>query len=235
MTDDTESRDGTDGRRGTGNGRQGRGADPAPGGIREVPGFDLEPGEYTVVPSDWRRDAGEQMRNVTSGSEDDGRMSHLHDVERADGTRVLEVVDDRRGMDGSLDTSGQQLLFRTPDGEPVMAFQRDGGLTGSGSLRAVATDEVLASWEQSIPFVGSWKVFDGEGRRRATANREWSPKALMYPAHTVTTPDGGQAGRFALEQSGAFYNVGITVEPSAFPPEVLVALAYAVSWSVGEL
>jgi hypothetical protein len=202
--------------------------------IRGIDGLDLATGAYTVVPSEWRKDAGEQLGNLTSGSGDDGATWHLQDVEDETGTTVLEVVDDRREMEG-LSPSGRQFLFRTPDGTEQMVWERD-GYTGwaPGTLLSVDTGDELARWTQSIPMFGSWTLSTPDGETVATANRSWSLSSLMYPAHALEAPDGTEFGRFEINQSGLFYEVDVEVTEARIPVEVALAMAYGVSWALGD-
>lgn len=156
------------------------------GEIQGVPAIDLGPGTYAIEPAEWRRDAGQQLGNLTSGGGENGEpLWHIHDVERADGTRVLEVLEDRREMEGTFGTSGRQFLLRSPDGDPRMAYEREGAMVGTTStLRDLGTEEVLASWGAS-GLLGrlrrsSWELTDPGGTRRASAKREWSLGALLY-------------------------------------------------------
>ncbi|MFD1645243.1 hypothetical protein [Haloarchaeobius litoreus] len=191
--------------------------------------LDLRSGEYRFEPADWRSDAGQVLGNVGSGSEDGEPMWHLHDVVRADGRTVLEVLDDRRGMAGMLDTTGQQFLFRRPGGEPVMAYEHEGGLTAKGAtLRAAGTDERLGSWEKTGRFFGDWELTDRDGRHVATASREWSLSDLFYPVFAMTSSAGHDIGALDLAQSGLFYSAAVTLSPSEIQPELHLAFAYGI-------
>lgn len=205
--------------------------------LRGIDQLDLSPGSYTIVPSEWRRDAGEQLSNITSGTGEDGEATwHLQDVQNAAGDTVLEVVDDRRAMEGTLSTSGQQFLLRSPEGEELMAFERGGAMRGAGAtLRALDTDAVLASWEQSFPVFGSWTLADPDGTQVATAKRSWSLMNLMYPAHVLKTPDGTEFGRFEIRQKGLFLSVDVTLETASVPTEVALAMVYGVCWATSDL
>jgi hypothetical protein len=189
----------------------------------------LPTGEYRFEPADWRSDAGQVLGNVGSGSEDGEPMWHLHDIVRADGGPVLEVLDDRRGMDGMLDTTGQQFLFRTPEGEPVMAYEHEDGLTAKGAtLRAAKADELLGSWEKSGLFFGDWELTDGDGRQVATASRAWSLSDLFHPRFVVASSAGHDLGALDLSQSGLFYAAAVTVPTSKIPPELHLAFTYGI-------
>lgn len=196
--------------------------------------FDLEPGEYTFVPSDWRTDVGQQLDNLTSGSEGDEPLWHIHDVEDADGNCRLEVLEDRRAMEGMLDTSGRQFLFWTPEGEPLMAFDRDGAQLGAPTtLRDLAAEEPLVTWERTSFTFGTWELRDADGGTVAKAKRKWSLGDLLYPLHVARTTGGSEILRLDFEQSGLFYEAEVTLDPavSPVPRPVALAFAYGVFWA----
>lgn len=194
------------------------------------------PGEYRIVPSEWRHDAGQQLSNLTSGSgEGDEAMWHLNDVQRPDGTVVMEVVDDRRAMEGTLDTGGRQFLFRSPDGTPLMAYEREGFRVGTAvTLVDVATSETLGSWDSSGLMMTSWDLSGPDGTHRARAKRTWSLRGLLYPSFALKSADGTEIGELSVNQDGLFYSMDVTLERSAVPTDVLLAMAYGVFWAMSE-
>lgn len=208
--------------------------------MRGVSALDLGPGEYAIEPAEWRRDANRQSSNLLAGSgEEDEPVWHLHGIERADGTRVLDVFEDRRAMEGPLQTSGRQFLFRSPDGEPLVAYEREGHLVGTtATLEDLATEEVLGSWKAS-GLLGRllrsrWELADPGGNRRASATREWSLGALQYPSFELTSAEGADVGRLSVERDGPFYRMDVTLERSPVPPEVVLAMAYGILWAFGQ-
>lgn len=211
-------------------------SDDAPG-VRDL---DLVPGEYAFEPAEWRRDAKQQLGALGSGSgEDDEPVWHLHDVERADGTLVMEVVEDRRAMEGALQTSGRQFLFRSPGGDPLVAYEREGHVVGTTTtLEDSATGEVLASWEApgllSRLFKSRWVLSDADGTRQAVAKRAWSLGSLSYPTYDLTVADGTDVGVLAVERDGAFHRMDVTLERSPVPTGVLLAMAYGIFWATNQ-
>lgn len=204
--------------------------------IQGVSDFDPEPGEYTIRPAEWRRDAGAQLGNLTSGSgEGDEAVWHLNDVVGPDGTTVAEVCDDRRAMEG-LQTSGRQFLFRSPDGEELMAYEREGYTVGTTcTLEDCSTGEEIASWSASglvaLLFKSGWELSDADGNRHATAKREWSLGGLFYPTFDLRSDDGTDLGRLSARQDGLFYEMDVELERSRVPTAVLLAMAYGVFWA----
>lgn len=189
--------------------------------------LNLESGRYSIEPADWRADAGEVLGSIGSGSEDGEPMWHLHDIVGPDGRTLLEVLDDRRGMEGMLDTTDRQFLFRTPEGDPVMAYEQDGGMTAKGAtLRTAGADELLGSWEKTGRLFGDWRLSDRDGRSVATASREWSLADLFYPRFAMTSSDGDDIGALDLTQSGLFYAAHVTLPPTKIETGLHLAFAY---------
>lgn len=204
--------------------------------IQGVSALDLGPGEYTIEPAAWRRDAGEQLSNLTSGSgEGDEAVWHLNDVVAEDGTTVLEVCDDRRAMEG-LQVSGRQFLFRTPEGEEVMAYERDSYAVGGGATLAdLTTDEELCSWETSsllsLVLKSKWHLSAPGGSRQVTAKRQWSLGGLFYPSLELRSADGTDIGSLASHMNGLFFEMDVALERSSIPTEVLLAWAFGIFWA----
>ncbi|PSQ16451.1 hypothetical protein BRD00_10700 [Halobacteriales archaeon QS_8_69_26] len=200
-----------------------------------VSAIDLAPGDYRIVASEWRRDASAQLSNLTSGSgEGDEAIWHLHDIVRADGTTVMEVVDDRRAMEG-LSPSGRQFLFRSPDGTPLMAYEREGYMVGTGvTLQEVATGDVLGTWDGSSFLMTTWDLSDPDGNPWATAKRQWSLSGLVYPEYALTGADGSGIGDLSVNQDGLFYSMDVSLGRCPVPAEVLLAMAYGIFWANSE-
>jgi hypothetical protein len=208
-------------------------------GMQGLTSLDFDPGEYAIEPSEWRRDADQQLSNLTPDSGEGGEaLWHIHNIELSGGARVMEVLEDRRAMEG-LETSGRQFLFRSPDGEPVMAYEREGFAIGTATtLRDLTSEAVLASWKAS-GLLGrllraNWVLTDAGGDQRATAKRDWSLGALLYPTFAVTSVEGSDIGRFAAERDGLFTRMDIELEPSPIPPAVLLAMAYGILWATNQ-
>lgn len=203
--------------------------------IQGLDSFDPGPGEYAIVPSEWCYDMGAQLGNLTSGSEGDTPMWHLYNVETARGRRVLEVFDDRRGMSGTFDTSGRQFLLQTPDGDPLMAFEREGAAIGTPTtLRAIETGETLGSWETTSMLTRNWQLWDGGGTLRLDVKRKWSLDGLFYPTYRFVAVGGDVVGRLDMRQEGLFYEADVTIERSAIPPAICLALACGIFWSMSQ-
>lgn len=189
----------------------------------------LRSGEYRIEPADWRSDAGEVLGSIGSGSEDGEAMWHLHDILGPDGRTVLEVLDDRRGMEGLLDTTGRQFLFRTPAGDPVVAYEQEGGMMAKGAtLHRAGTGEELGAWEKTGRFFGDWTLTDSEHRQVATASREWSLSDLFHPRFSLTSSAGNDLGALDLSQSRLFYAATVGLRRSEIPAELHLTFAYGI-------
>lgn len=204
--------------------------------LRGIPSLDLDPGEYTIVPSEWRRDVNAQIDNLTSGSgKGDEPMWHLYNVETAHGRRILEVVDDRRGMEGTFDVSGQQFLLRSPDEEPLMAFTRDSAKIGSSTtLRAIDSGEVLGSWEMTSTLRQHWEFRDANQNPRISVQRQWSLSGLVSPTYQLTSAAGDAIGEFDMRQDGLFYEADVTLGQSPISPEISLALVCGIFWAMNQ-
>ena len=205
--------------------------------IRGVSTLNLDPGEYVIEPAEWRRDANQQLSNLTPGSGEGGEpIWHLHDVARSDGTTVLEVLEDRRAMEGTFQTSGRQFLFRSPDGEPLMAYEREGYMVGTNTtLEDLTTEEVLGSWKApgllSRLFKGRWELTDPGGNRHVSAKRKWSLGSLQYPSFNLTSVESSGIGQLSMKRDGLFYSMDVTLERSSIPTEIILAMAYGILWA----
>ena len=201
-------------------------------GWQEVPSLGLSPGEYAIVPSEWRRDVGAQLNNLASMGGDGTPAWHLYDVEAADGRRVLKVVEDRRGMEGTFDVSGQQFLVGPPDEGPRMAFNRQGAAIGSTTtLRDLTTEAVIGSWEITSLLSRNWEFRDPGGTPRISVTRQWSLGGLMYPVYALTSTDGEDVGRIDMRQRGLFYEADVTLTRSSVPAELSLALTCGIFWA----
>lgn len=213
--------------------------------LQGVSELDLEPGTFAIRASEWRRDAGQQLQNLTQQHADDDaggeEMWHLNDVTRADGTHLFEVFEDRRSMEGPMQTSGRRILFRSPDGEPRMAFERDGYAVGAPTtLSDCTTDEVLGSWEAPgwlARFLQSrWQLTDPSGTHLATASREWSLSTAFSTSssYTLRTTDGTDVGSISMHRDGLFFAMNVTLDRSDVPNELLLAMAYGMFWGISQ-
>jgi hypothetical protein len=213
--------------------------------LRGVSGLAFDPGDYVAEPAEWRRDAGQQLQNLTGQHADDDESEdgvwHLHDVRRADGSLALQVYEDRRSLEGSLQTNGRRVIFRSPDGETVMAFERDGYAPGATTtLEEGTTGEVLGSWETPgwvARFLqSSWRLANPNGTTVASATRSWSLGTLFGPSasYTLETADGVAAGEFAMDRDGLFAVLELSLERSAVPAELLLAMSYGIFWGLSQ-
>lgn len=208
--------------------------------MRGVSNLSIRPGDYTIEAAEWRRDVNQQLSNLTSGSgPGDEPIWHVHNVERTDGSRVMEVFEDRRAMEGRFQTSGRQFLFKTPDGEPVMAYEREGHMVGTtATLEDVTTEEVLGSWKASgllgLLLRGRWELVDPSGDTRARAKRSWSLGALQYPSFALTSEGDTDIGRLSMKRDGVFQRMDVTLEQSPIPTEILLAMSYGILWGLNQ-
>lgn len=205
-------------------------------GLQGIPSFDPTHGEYEIVPSEWRRDVSAQIDNLTSTSGEGGEpMWHLYNVETARGRRILEVVEDRRGMEGTFDISGQQFLLRTPDGEPLMVFSRaDAAIGSTTTLRAIHSGEVLGSWEMTSMLQQNWEFRDPTQQRRIAIKRRWSLSGLLYPKYRLKSVNGDDVGRIDMRQDGLFYEADVALKRSSIPPEISLALSCGIFWAMNQ-
>lgn len=183
------------------------------------------PGEYEIVPSEYQRKA--DGTDLASGSEDgDEPMWHRFDVKRKTGDPVLEIVEDRRGMEGIIDVSGRQFLLRPPDEAPLMAFSRQGGLVSkSTTLRNTATDEMLGSWKKKHILSRNWVFRDTNDEPRFVAARPWE-FGTNSQTYRLRSANGGEIGRFNLlrKEKVVAYEADVTLESSSIPPEIILAV-----------
>lgn len=206
--------------------------------MRGVSDLDLEPSDYVIEPAEWRRDANQQLSNLAAGSgEGEEPIWHLHNIDRPDGTRVMDIFEDRRAMEGTFRTSGRQFLFRLPDGDSLMAYEREGYMVGTtATLEDLTTGETLGSWKASgllgRLLRGRWELADPDGNRRANATRTWSLGALQYPSFDLTSEEGTDVGRFSMKRDGTFHSMDVTLERSLIPTEVVLAMSYGVLWGL---
>lgn len=203
--------------------------------MRGISGLDPRPGEYRIEPSEMK----EGLSNPIGEPEttDDGEevaMYHIQNVVDADGEVLVEVLDDRRTVEG-LSVEGQQFLFRSPDGEHLMALQREGAVVGSAmTLVDVSTGEELATCEMTSQLSRSWELRSPTDETVAVGKRKWGLRSLLYPRWAMTEDDGTAIGRLAMSQSGLNYEMDVTLERSSIPTEVLLAWAYGMFWAASE-
>lgn len=193
--------------------------------MQGIRGFDPGQGEYEIVPSEFQRNADRAA--LQSGSEaGDVPMWHRFDVKRKRGGPVLEVVEDRRGMEGMIDVSGRQFLLRPPDEAPVMALSRQGGWGWNPTtLRNTATDEVLGAWKQKHVLSRSYEFRDANDQRQFVAARplEFGTSLQTY---RLRSANGDEIGELNLRKKGEVvaYEADVTVERSSIPPEITLAV-----------
>lgn len=91
--------------------------------MQEIATIDLVRGEYTIGPSVSRSDVCQALGNIALGS--NGRtkpIPDLQDTRTTNGETAPEVADDKRDLEEVPGTLDQQLVFRSPDGNPCEDF-----------------------------------------------------------------------------------------------------------------
>jgi hypothetical protein len=205
-----------------------------PGTVRGLASLTLPAGAYSIVPAAWRRDLDKQVTNFAKGMGDsEEAIWQLHDVVRPDGETVFEVYEDRREMEGALSTDGRQFLVRSSDGEPLMAYEREGMRVGTPcTLVNLDTEEELATWGTSgvlgMTLQSKWALSAPDGTTAAHAKRGWSLGSLLHPDYTLSTADGTGIGTLATVQDGMFRSLDVELERSTVPTEILLVMAQGI-------
>jgi hypothetical protein len=219
-----------------------------------VPGLDLTADEYTVTPAERSRDPDEEVADILTGDAGLGDSQHHFDVTGPEDAVRLEVVEefgsglvDRFGS-GDGEFSGatyRHFLFRSPAGESHLVLHR-GGFATRYALRPAATGTLLATWSKSWGFLGDWELADPGGTTRATLEKDRSVGGLVpvsrHGSYVVRSTDGTDVARFERTRLGsgftelALTELTVTVDPSAIPPEICLALGVGVlveAWQSG--
>lgn len=225
-------------------------SDESTGRIRGVPALDLGVGEYVVGPPERVRNWDERLTAALTDDADSNSPRHRFDVEHGDEGRLLEVVEgdesDVGEWVGSVDgeftgTTYRHFLFRSPAGDPLLVLHR-GGVATAYTLRTAATGAVLARWSKSLGFVGDWQLAAPDGTTRATVERERaSATVLSFPTrrgYVLRSSGGADLARFERTRPEpgpveTVYELSVSVELSAIPAEVCLALGVGILVEAG--
>lgn len=222
--------------------------------MRSVPDLDLTAGEYAVTPAERSCDPDDQVTDLLTGDPAPDDPQHHFDVTGPDDATLLEVVEDlgpglvdRFGA-GDGEFSGvtyRHFLFRSPAGDPRLVLHR-GGFATTYALRAAATGTLLATWSKSWRLLGDWQLADPEGTNRATLRKDRSVGELVSfsgrGTYVVRSTDGTDVARLERTRLASGFTelarseLAVTVDPSAVPPEICLALGVAIlveAWQSG--
>lgn len=194
---------------------------------RGVVGLDLSTGDYTITPSEEKRDWGDRVADVLSGDVEDGDELHAYDVVDAQGDFVVAIVEKkvRLGDEDDFMTAIEwHHDFRTLDGETLLTMDKDETLYAAGG------EDVVAKWERSFPVLGDWQLLTPDGETRATVTPTGFLRGFFssHGSYVVSDPGGDELARFDhVRAEGSLSEMEVTVTGSSVAPEVPIALGFS--------